>query len=167
MAAAAAFFYQATAVDAGTAVKKAEKVLALKQGPVAPDFRLKSLDGKEIRLSDYKGRVVILDFWATWCPPCKAEIPSFIEMHGELAEEGLVVIGAAADDPRKVRKFAAEYGINYPIVIADAALANDYGGIMGLPTTFVIDREGRIARTYVGFRPKSVFVEDFKNLSGI
>ncbi|HRU40201.1 MAG TPA: TlpA disulfide reductase family protein [Candidatus Goldiibacteriota bacterium] len=137
------------------------------EGRAAPDFNAVTIEGKKFSLSDYEGKVVILDFWATWCPPCKAEIPGFIELVKEYGSDGLVIIGAAVDEPKKVKKFAKDYGINYPVFIADAKLANAFGGIMGLPTTFVIGRDGKIKQAYVDFRPKSVFEKHFKELDGV
>ncbi|MBN2753292.1 MAG: TlpA family protein disulfide reductase [Candidatus Goldbacteria bacterium] len=128
----------------------------------APDFSLTGIDGSTIKLSDYKGKVVILDFWATWCPPCKAEIPFFIELQSQYGKDGLAIIGAALDDAEKVKAFASQYGINYPIALADRDTATTYGGIRGIPTTFVIDKKGNVVRQYVGYRPKEVFEADFK-----
>ncbi|MCX8094090.1 MAG: TlpA family protein disulfide reductase [Candidatus Goldbacteria bacterium] len=130
----------------------------------APDFTLTSLNKNEIKLSNYKGKVVILDFWATWCPPCRAEIPFFIELYKQYKEEGLVIIGMAIDEKYKVEKFAKDFKINYPVVIGNEKIANDYGGIHGLPTTFIIDKEGNIREKFVGYRPKEVFEEAFKKL---
>ncbi|MCE5301025.1 MAG: TlpA family protein disulfide reductase [Spirochaetia bacterium] len=127
----------------------------------APDFSIPSPDGSTVKLSDYTGKVVILDFWATWCPPCKAEIPFFIELYNEHKNDGLVLLGAALDEESKVSGFIRDFKVNYPTGIADQKLAMQYGGIRGIPTTFVIDREGYVVRQYVGFRPKQVFEQDF------
>ena len=124
---------------------------------------VKFLDHRKgyIDMNDYKGKVIILDFWATWCPPCKAEIPFFIELQNQYGKDGLVILGAAIDDQNKVRTFYRQYKINYPVGMADNAMQKAYGWIRGFPTTFVIDREGNIVRKYVGFRPKQVFENDF------
>ncbi len=132
--------------------------------PKAPDFTLVSIHGDTVRLSDFRGQVVILDFWATWCPPCKAEIPSFIEIYKTYRDQGVSIIGVALDKPEKVRQFYEDFHMNYPVVIGDRSLAARYGGIAGIPTTFVIDQEGRIYRKYVGYRPKQVFVNDIEHL---
>jgi cytochrome c biogenesis protein CcmG/thiol:disulfide interchange protein DsbE len=129
----------------------------------APDFTLPGIDGKPVKLSDYKGKVIILDFWATWCPPCKAEIPSFIALADMFRDKGLVIIGAALDDESRVKAFAAQLKMNYPVCIANQDIASAYGGVRGIPTTFVIDKTGMIVRQYVGFRPKEVFIADFND----
>ena len=132
-----------------------------KQDNAAYDFSLKSLDGKIIRLSDFKGKVVILDFWATWCPPCKAEIPSFVSLYNKLGKDGLVIIGAAVDEPGRVAQFVKDNSVTYPVVLPDQTVTDAYGGIRGIPTTFVIDKRGKIVRSYTGYRPEMVFESDF------
>lgn len=127
----------------------------------APDFTLKDLDGKDHKLSDYRGKVVILDFWDTWCPPCREEIPGFVQLQKELGGKDLQIIGIALgrEGKEKVKKFAADYKINYPTLIFDGnqKLLNDYGGIRSIPTTFIIDKEGGIVEKLVGFHPKNQF----------
>jgi peroxiredoxin len=149
---------------ATTKTKKAAVKPAQDEKPMAPDFALKGLDGKTVKLSDFKGKVVILDFWATWCPPCKAEIPGFIDLYKTYKDKGLVVIGAALDEEKKVRDFVKKYGVNYPVVLGDQETAQAYGGIRGIPTTFIIDRTGHIAGQHVGYREMEVFVKEFENL---
>jgi len=129
-----------------------------------PDFSLLSFNKNEIKLSNYKGKVVILDFWATWCPPCRAEIPHFIELYKKYKEQGLVIIGMAIDEKYKVEQFIKNYKINYPVVLGDEKIANDFGGVYGLPTTFIIDKEGNVRDKFVGYRPKEVFEEAFLKL---
>jgi len=137
---------------------------ASKSSSAAPDFTMTGVDGKPIKLSDMKGKVVILDFWATWCPPCKMEIPDFIALQDKYGKDGLIIVGAALDEPDKVKQFYSDYKMNYPVGIADQSMAMSYGGIRGIPTTFVIDKKGNVARKYVGFRPKEVFEADFLKL---
>ena len=131
----------------------------------APDFEIEDINGGKLKLSDYKGKIVILDFWDTWCPPCKKEIPDFIELY-KAYKDNVVIIGAAFAQRGKdaVKKFYKEYKINYPVGIATMDLAKEYGGIRGIPTTFVIDSDGKIFKKYVGFREKAVFENDIKDL---
>lgn len=136
----------------------------LQEGTKAPAFTLKNLDGKSVKLSDFKGKVLIIDFWATWCPPCKAEIPDFIDLYKTYQKKGLVILGIALDDKEKVSKFAKDYNINYPIVIGDQSISALYGGITGIPTTFIIDRKGVIKAVHVGYKTKDVFEKEIKAL---
>ncbi len=131
---------------------------------LAPNFTIDGLKGGKVTLYEHKGKIIILDFWATWCPPCKAEIPDFIALQNQYRSSGLVIIGAAIDDPNKVANFAKKAGINYIVGLATQDTASIYGGVRGIPTTFVIDREGYIVRQYVGFRPKETFEQDVKDL---
>ncbi len=130
----------------------------------APEFSLPLLDGGQASLSQFRGKVVILDFWASWCPPCKREIPDFVDLQQRYGAKGLQVVGVALDDSGPVRAFAASAGINYPVLLGDDAIARLYGGIEGIPTTFVIDRQGRIVKRYEGYRPRQVFEEDLAAL---
>ena len=122
---------------------------------VAPDFRLPRLDGGTLRLSDYRGRVVLLNFWATWCPPCRAEIPDLVELQRTWAAEGLEVIGVSLDEEgfEAVRPFAEAYDINYPLVVDDGTVAAQFGSLYGLPTTLILDKEGRIVQRVIGLFP--------------
>ena len=125
----------------------------------APDFTLKSVSGKKITLSSYRGKVVILDFWATWCPPCKAEIPDFIKLYSKYKKDGFQMLGISVDQGGlvDVKPFMKDYGINYPIMLATESVVREYGGIRGIPTTFVIDKAGRIVDKFEGYRPSSEF----------
>jgi cytochrome c biogenesis protein CcmG/thiol:disulfide interchange protein DsbE len=118
----------------------------------APDFTLKDTDGKTVHLSDYKGKVVLLDFWATWCPPCKVEIPWFMEMQRKEKDKGLEVLGVAMDDNgwEDVKPFLADMKVNYRVVVGDSATSDAYGGVEQLPTTFFVDRNGKIAAIHIG-----------------
>ncbi|MFP5501938.1 MAG: TlpA disulfide reductase family protein [Candidatus Sericytochromatia bacterium] len=132
----------------------------------AADFNLTSIEGKKFSLADFKGKVVILDFWATWCPPCREEIPDFIALQKQYRSQGLEIVGVSVDreGPSVVKKFGEEYGINYTSLMADDKVTAAYGGIRGLPTTFVIDRQGNIIKKYVGAQPKATFEKDVKAL---
>ncbi len=135
-----------------TRTVKAESIRPASERKPAPDFALKDADGRTVHLSDYRGKVVLLDFWATWCGPCRMEIPWFIEMQRENKDRGFEVLGVSMDDNgwEDVKPFLAEMQVNYRIVIGNDRTAEVYGGVESLPTTFLIDREGRIAVVHVG-----------------
>jgi peroxiredoxin len=127
----------------------------------APPFSLTGINGKPLNLADYKGKVVLLDFWATWCAPCKVEIPHFIAMQNKYGAQGLQIIGLSIDDEAKpVRQFYQKMGMNYPVALADETLAGQYGGILGLPIAFIIDRDGRITAKHVGETSPEVFEKE-------
>jgi peroxiredoxin len=123
----------------------------------APAWQLQDLSGQTIHSTDYQGKVVILDFWATWCPPCRMEIPGFIDLQKKYQSQGLAVIGISVDQasPDSVKTFVQQIGINYPILQADDKVTAAYGGIEGLPTTIIIDRGGHIVKQYLGLTEKS------------
>ena len=131
----------------------------------APNWELKDLDGKTVHLSDFKGKVVILDFWATWCPPCRKEIPGFVELQKKYGARGLVMIGVAMDeDPDPVKPFARKQGINYPVVFGDMKTAAAYGGIESIPVSFVINRAGNVVAAHEGYEEQSTFESEIKPL---
>ena len=131
----------------------------------APNFTLIAMDGKEISLSDYRGSIVIINFWTTWCGPCRYEIPDLMELREEY-DGDLIVLGISLDyEPSSVVPgFAERLGINYPILYGDAGIARTYGGVSGIPTTFIIDRDMNVYRRYIGYRPQSVFAKDIEDL---
>jgi thiol-disulfide isomerase/thioredoxin len=133
----------------------------------APAFALKSAtDGKTHSLEEFKGKVRIVDYWATWCPPCRAEIPDFVSLQKQYGAKGLQVIGVSVDKGGTpgVVQFMKENHINYPIVMSESAIESAYGGIRAIPTTFLIDRQGTIVKKYVGGIERAQFEKDLKAL---
>lgn len=127
--------------------------------PDAPDFELQTVDGKTARLRDYRGKAVLLNFWATWCVPCKDEMPWLIEFQKQYGPKGLVVLGIAMDDPpAPVRKFAQKMGVNYPVLLGNQKLADQYW-VKGLPACIFIDRNGKITDQVPGAATRS-FLEN-------
>lgn len=134
----------------------------------APDFSLTDLSGQKLSLSSYRGKVILLDFWATWCDPCKAEIPHFVDMQDRYGPQGLQVIGLSMDDDEQlVRDFRQQFKMNYPVAMGNPDLASQYGGILGLPITFTIDREGRIVSRHIGATDPAVFEAEVRRLLGV
>ncbi|HEY1206080.1 MAG: TlpA disulfide reductase family protein [Bryobacteraceae bacterium] len=132
----------------------------------APNFALKDADGRIVQLSDFRGKVVLLNFWATWCDPCRIEIPWFVEFERRHKGQGFVVVGVSMDEDgwQAVKPFISETGINYRVLLGDDKIAELYGGIDSLPTSFVIDREGRIAAVHIGLVSKSRYEDDLQQL---
>jgi peroxiredoxin len=135
-------------------------------GTAAPAYALPNLDGKTVKNTDFLGKVVILDFWATWCPPCRMEVPHFNRLQAEYRDQGLEIVGLSLDagGARDVRPFVEEYKVNYTMLLATDETSQSYGGVVGIPTTFVIDRKGTIVKKFVGFTPPEVFEETIKPL---
>jgi thiol-disulfide isomerase/thioredoxin len=134
--------------------------------PANLDFTIQNLDGKDVKLSEYKGKVILLNFWATWCGPCKAEIPGFVELQDRYRND-LVVVGYSVDDDEpKARAFAKEYKMNYPILLGLGRedVQDAYGPIWGIPASFIISREGKVCRKHLGIAPKAVFEREIKAL---
>ncbi len=133
-------------------------------GTPAPDFELVSLDGQKVKLSDFRGKAVLLNFWATWCPPCKIEMPWFVELQKQYGKDGLVVLGVALDDsePQKISEFAHEMGLNYPVLLGNDQVSDDYGNVQYLPTTFYIDRNGKIIDKAAGLFDRVATEDDVK-----
>lgn len=124
----------------------------------APDFSLKNIEGEEVKLSEYKGKIIFVNFWATWCGPCRHEVPAFIELQKQYNED-LVILGISVDqgDLSVVPAFAEEYSINYEILYGSPQVVSDYGGISAIPTTFVVDRDGYLRDMQRGFPGKEYF----------
>lgn len=129
------------------------------------DFTLPTLDSDKISLSDFKGKVIILDFWATWCGPCRIEMPGFVELQTEYGERGLQILGVSLDGGRKegVVEFCERYYVNYPIFMDNGEVARRFG-VIAIPTTYIIDRDGNLVKKYVGAREKETFKSDIEEL---
>ena len=122
----------------------------------APNFSLKDADGNAVNLADYRGKVVLVNFWATWCGPCEAEIPWFIEFEKKYKDQGFAVLGVSMDDDgwKSVRPYIASHKINYRVMLGSEVVSAQFGEIESLPTSFVLDREGRIASNHIGLVDK-------------
>lgn len=133
----------------------------------APDFTLKDLNGKDISLQDLSGKVVFLNIWATWCPPCREEIPGFVEAYSQYKDKGMVIIGISVDNAGTgpVIKFAEKFKINYPVVMATNKLIKDYGPVHFIPTTVVIDKNGKIREKKVGYMDKGTIIKYFLKIA--
>jgi thiol-disulfide isomerase/thioredoxin len=133
-------------------------------GNLAPDFELPALDGKNLKLSDLRGKAVLLNFWATYCGPCKIEMPWFVELQKQYGPEGFQIVGVAMDDAstEDIAKFSKEMGVNYPILLGQESVGQSYGGVSVLPTTFFLDRDGKLIAREFGLQSRSVFVDHIK-----
>jgi len=132
----------------------------------APAWTLKDLDGKAVSLADFKGKIVVLNFWATWCPPCVREIPDFIAVQKEYQDKGVVFVGISVDSiqPAVVAAFVKKMGVNYPILLTTDDVSAKYGADEGVPITCVIKRDGTIAVKQVGLYEKADLESELKQL---
>jgi cytochrome c biogenesis protein CcmG/thiol:disulfide interchange protein DsbE len=129
----------------------------------AADFTVRDFAGKTVRLSDLQGKVVLLDFWATWCVPCQAEIPKFIEWQKRYGPQGLQVLAVSMDDSEvAARRFAKRFRLNYPVAMATPKLAESYGGVLGLPANFVINRKGEVVAKHIGLTDLETIERELK-----
>jgi peroxiredoxin len=135
------------------------------RGAPAPDFSLKTLDGKTLKLSDLRGKAVLLNFWATWCAPCKIETPWIVDLQNQYAAQGLQVVGVSMDDEsdsEDIKKFAQEMHMNYPILHGNEDVGNAYGGLEFLPTTYFVGRDGNVTGRILGLKGRSDMEENVK-----
>ena len=133
-------------------------------GKAAPDFELKELSGAVHELSEYKGKVVLVVFWATWCPPCRQEIPSLIRLQKRYAANGFEVLSISLDSrpEKELPRFIARNNINYRVLIGTPQVEKDYGGISSIPQGFLVDREGKLSKHYRGYTLESRLVRDIE-----
>jgi len=136
------------------------------EGQPAPELKVKTLGGEKVVLSDLRGKVVLLNFWATWCPPCRAEMPGFQRVWDEKRDAGFVVVGLSADETGSggVARFLRDQGISYPVGMASASAKLAYGGVSGLPISFLVDQEGVIQRTVMGIYDEQLLRRDVRRL---
>ena len=142
-----------------------------KPRPARLDFTVKDIDGRNVRLSDYKGKVVLLNFWATWCGPCKVEIPALVDVYARYRDQGFAVLGVSVDDsPEQLRRFAREYKMNYPVLVGrdrEDLVDDAYGPNWAIPVSFLIARDGRICRKHMGPLTKEQLERQVKALLGL
>lgn len=150
----------------GVDAEQAADAACMANAKPATDFTLPDLDGKAVKLSAFRGKVVLLNFWATWCGPCKAEIPGFVELQSQYKND-LVIVGLSVDDPAdKAKAFAQQYKVNYPMVLGlgHDEIQDAYGPIYGIPASFLISRDGKVCKRHLGIAPKSQFEREIKAL---
>jgi Thiol-disulfide isomerase and thioredoxins len=131
--------------------------LGIGYGTPAPDFTLETLDGKSVSLSSLRGKAVVVNFWATWCGPCKIETPWLVELQNQYGAQGLQIVGVAMDDSGKdeIARFAKDMGVNYPVLLGKEAVGDAYGGVPALPESFFISRDGKIVDKIMGLQGRS------------
>ena len=146
----------------------ADRAVCDSKGKVANlNFTLKDMNGKDVALSWYKGDVILLDFWATWCGPCKIEIPGFVDLYARYEPRGFVVLGVSIDDTiAKLKPFATQFKMNYPVLVGLGRddLQDAFGPLLGYPTSFLISRDGKICTQHTGLVPKEQFEREIQTL---
>ncbi len=141
--------------------------LGFNAGDIAPDFDLRSLDGSRLKLSQLRGKPVLLNFWATWCAPCRIEMPWLVELDHKYRAEGVQIIGVSLDDSgseAQVSSYAKENGVQYQVLLGDPATANTYGGVRFLPQSFFVDAQGKIIKATAGLTTKQDFEDGVRAL---
>jgi cytochrome c biogenesis protein CcmG, thiol:disulfide interchange protein DsbE len=147
--------------------QEANVVRFVKNPDAAPAFQLNDLDGKPVSLAEAKGKIVLLNFWATWCGPCRAEIPDLVDLQKRYADKlEIIALATDEDDPDEVRRFILQSGINYRVAMTSDEVRRDYGGIAALPTAFVIDPQGRIVQKHVGLNDPTIYELEVKAMLG-
>lgn len=146
----------------------ARQIRFVKNPDPAPALKINDLDGKPISLEDDKGKIVLLNFWATWCGPCREEIPDLIELQKKYKTQlAIIALATDEDEPAEVKKFAQKAGINYRIGMATDSLRGEYGGIPALPTSFIIDAQGRVVQKHIGLNDPSIYELEVRALLGL
>ncbi len=157
----------ADAVQTRQDAADANVIRFVKNPDAAPAFELNDLNGKPVSLAEAKGKIVLLNFWATWCGPCRAEIPDLVDLQKRYADKfEIIALATDEDDPDEVRRFVLQSGINYRVAMSSDAVRRDYGGIAALPTSFVIDPEGRIVQKHVGLNDPSIYELEVRAMLG-
>ena len=153
----------------GTQPFNAVAAQSIKNRKPAADFTLRDANGSAVKLSDYRGKVVLLNFWATWCGPCTLEIPWFIEFEREYKTQGLAIVGVSMDEEgwTAIKPYVAEHKMNYRVLLGDDSVSQLYGGVDSLPTTFIIDRAGKVAfPPHIGLAGKNEYLKEIQSLLG-
>jgi peroxiredoxin len=168
-------FARPEASDAGSAGSASGAAVASfcdgKQKPANLGFTVKDMNGRDVNLSSFKGKVILLNFWATWCGPCKVEIPGFVELYNGYKDKGFVVLGVSTDDsPEQLRKFAQQMNISYPVLVGSdrSDITDDaYGPMWGIPVSFLIAKDGTICHRYMGLATKEQLERELNVLLGL
>jgi cytochrome c biogenesis protein CcmG, thiol:disulfide interchange protein DsbE len=158
----------ASAQPKHTAQREQPTIYFVRNPDPAPEFKLPGLDGKPISLADARGKIILLNFWASWCGPCRAEVPDLVDLQTRY-KDSLQVIGLIVDDDDMdaIHHFVKEFGINYPVAVAPAELSVQYGGIPALPTSFILDAQGRVVQKHVGLRDPALYEIEIRALLGL
>ena len=153
----------------GTHPLDAQAAQAIKNRKPAADFTLRDANGSAVKLSDYRGKVVLLNFWATWCGPCTLEIPWFVEFERDYKTQGLAIVGVSMDEDgwNAIKPYVSEHKMNYRVLLGDDSVSQLYGGVDSLPTTFIIDRSGKVAfPPHIGLAGKNEYLKEIQSLLG-